>query len=249
MNKTFRMTTQSRILALTMTVILVMAGVLIALTAQQSRRAEKAPPATESLHPAPPTTAPQATTRAPETTAARAPAAAAPETTEAAPESQSAAAPVNAEPLPDALPDFISPVTGVISQHHSADVPVYSLTMADWRTHTGVDIACADGAPVRAAAAGIVREVWSDPLMGQCLSIDHAGGARSVYKNLAPALPDGIAAGAAVKAGEVIGQVGESALIEIGQASHLHYELEIAGAAVDPADFMLIGGTDTGFEG
>ena len=151
--------------------------------------------------------------------------------------------------VPEALPDFIAPVSGMVSKSHSVDVPVYSLTMEDYRTHTGVDIAAADGTAVRAAADGTVGEIWEEPMMGTCLSVEHSGGAKSIYKNLAPTIAEGIEAGTAVKAGTILGAVGESALAEIAESSHLHYELEIDGVSVDPADFMLLGTNDTAYEG
>ena len=126
---------------------------------------------------------------------------------------------------------------------------VYSLTMNDYRTHAGVDIVSTAGAAVCAAADGTVGAIWEDPMMGTCLSIEHTGGACSIYKNLSPQLPDGIAVGARVRAGEKIASIGESALAEVAESSHLHYELEVDGVSVNPADYMLIGSEDTGYEG
>lgn len=236
--------TQNRILLVTLALILSFAAVMILLTVNQNRRNAPEPEASDD---------PGATS-----TAQTAP----PERPRVFPESStaahtSAAAESAAEPLESAepaaagsvLPDFISPLAGTVSRAHSLDVPSFSVTMNDYRTHCGVDIASSLGTPVRAAADGEIGEIWEDPMMGTCLSILHSGGAVSVYKNLAPELPDGIAAGAAVKAGETVGAVGESALIELGESGHLHYELQIDGAAADPADFMLIGGSDTAFEG
>ena len=52
-----------------------------------------------------------------------------------------------------------------------------------------------------------------------------------------------------LEAGDVIGSVGESALIELAEAPHLHYELLIDGVSVNPSDFMLIGTVDNAYEG
>ena len=41
----------------------------------------------------------------------------------------------------------------------------------------------------------------------------------------------------------------KSALAEIAESSHLHYELELDGVSVNPADFMLLGTVDTAYEG
>ncbi len=147
------------------------------------------------------------------------------------------------------LPEFIAPVVGSVIKEHALEVPVYSLTMDDYRTHTGVDIGANIGDPVRAVATGMITDIWDDPMMGKCLRIEHSGGAVSVYKNLAEDFPEGIESGASVKVGAVIGAIGETALIETAEIPHLHYELSVSGDAVDPCDFMLIGTTDTAYEG
>ena len=138
----------------------------------------------------------------------------------------------------DVLPKFSNPTGGMILQRYSMDVPVFSATMNDYRTHGGVDVSAEPGAPVFAAADGVIDQIWADPMMGQCISVTHSGGAVSTYANLGEQLPDGIAPGAAVKAGDVIGAAGESALAEISEESHVHYELKIDGVSVDPAKYI-----------
>ena len=138
----------------------------------------------------------------------------------------------------DVLPKFSSPTGGMILQGYSMDVPVFSATMNDYRTHNGVDVSVDPGERVFAAADGVIRRIWTDPMMGQCISITHSGGAVSTYANLGEVLPDGIAEGAAVKAGDVIAAAGESALAEISEESHIHYELRIDGVCVNPAEYL-----------
>mgnify|MGYP003330477446 CR=1 FL=1 len=50
--------------------------------------------------------------------------------------------------------------------------------------------------------------------------------------------PEGIAAGVPVNAGDVIGAVGDTALIECEEESHLHLELQVNGEAVDPSEYI-----------
>ena len=247
MNKSTGAKRQARAIIVTAVLIAAIAAVIIFTGVQQSRRgSEKMPPDSISTAGAETTrrdansttgvkTDPKEEARPPEITK---------------PESEASAVTEEASPVAaDPLPDFIAPVSGMVSKAYSVDVPVYSMTMEDYRAHTGVDIAASLGTAVRATAAGTVGEIWEDPMMGTCLSVVHSGGAKSVYKNLAPTVADGIAAGAAVKAGTVLGAVGESALAEIAESSHLHYELEIDGVRVNPADFMLLGTEDTAYEG
>ena len=129
---------------------------------------------------------------------------------------------------------FVSPVTGEILRAHSPDVLVFSPTMNDHRVHLGVDIATEAGAAVYATADGVIEEICSDALMGKTISIKHDGGFVSYYKNLSDTLPSGIEVGAAVKSGQLIGAVGETALIEVADEPHLHFELKLDGKQVDP---------------
>ena len=121
---------------------------------------------------------------------------------------------------------FIAPMTaGNIIKEWSADIPVFSNTMEDYRLHLGVDISAAAGTTVYAVADGTVESVEFHPMMGQTVTITHANGYKSVYQNMQTAVPSGIQTGATVKAGDAIGTVGDTALIEISEDPHLHFEL------------------------
>lgn len=131
-------------------------------------------------------------------------------------------------------PTYLCPLAGVVSEKHDTDTLVFSTTMNHWRIHTGIDIATSLGETVCASADGTVKEVWEDPMMGTCLSIDHGNDVITIYKNLNETLPEGIEAGKTVKAGDAIGAVGESALLELAEEPHLHFEMTVAGEQVDP---------------
>lgn len=138
----------------------------------------------------------------------------------------------------DKLPAFVLPVSGKLSKSHDAEMQVFSNTMQDYRVHLGLDICAEQGAEVCAAADGKIVEVWEDDLMGQCIAVSHSGDAISVYKNLSLTVPDGIAAGAEVKAGDTLGYVGDTAMIELADESHLHFEMTVAGIQVNPLDYF-----------
>ena len=74
--------------------------------------------------------------------------------------------------------------------------------------------------------------------MGQCVAIAHGGDAYTIYKNLSTTLPDNVKVGVAVQAGDVIGTVGESAMVEVADAPHLHLEMTVGGLQVDPTDYL-----------
>ncbi len=138
----------------------------------------------------------------------------------------------------DSLPSFVLPVNGVLSKKHDPELQVYSVTMNDYRVHIGVDIVTEKNAPVYAAADGTVARIWKDVLMGYCIAVQHNGDCLTVYKNLAEELPGGIAEGAKVRSGQLIASVGESAMIEIAEEPHLHFEMTIEELAVDPLEYF-----------
>ena len=139
----------------------------------------------------------------------------------------------------NALPSrFLLPVSGVMQKKHSADVQVFSDTMGDYRVHLGIDIGTVAGASVCAMADGVISQVWEDFSMGQCIAISHGGNAYTIYKNLSAELPAQIKTGVAVKAGDVIGTVGESAMVELSDEPHLHVEMTVNGLQVDPTAYL-----------
>ncbi|MBR6918508.1 MAG: M23 family metallopeptidase, partial [Clostridia bacterium] len=138
------------------------------------------------------------------------------ETVESENPEQTEDAAAEAEKAPT-VPVFISPVGGVVSKVFSDTVPVFSNTMNDYRVHTGVDVTGADGEAVLASANGTIGAIWDDPLMGKCMTVVHDGEFVSTYKGLAELLPAGIAQGVEVSAGQPIGAIGDTALIEVAE--------------------------------
>lgn len=136
---------------------------------------------------------------------------------------------------------FISPMTaGNILKEWSAEIPVFSNTMEDYRVHLGVDIGADAGTPVYAAADGTVELVEFDPMMGETVVLSHEGGYRTVYRNLQTKIADGIEAGASVEAGDVLGAVGDTALVEISESPHLHFEICRDDRSCDPLSHVSI---------
>ncbi len=136
------------------------------------------------------------------------------------------------------IPDFIPPVQGELIKACSLETPVFSLTMEDYRTHSGIDIYCDPGSDIAVVARGTVKEIWDDPMMGMSISVEHPGGAVSVYKNLCDDIPDGIEVGAKLEPGQIIATAGDTALLELCEDSHLHFELYIDEKAVDPCEYI-----------
>lgn len=131
---------------------------------------------------------------------------------------------------------YIAPVSGKITTPHSSSVPVFSPTLEEWRIHTGIDIDTNEGAEVFAVADGVVSAVYSDALLGKTVEITHDGGVVSRYSNLAADnLPK---VGRSVKCGDKIAKVGDSAISEIADEAHLHFEMFLNGTSVNPLDYF-----------
>lgn len=128
----------------------------------------------------------------------------------------------------------MAPIDGTVYKRHDLNNAVFSLTMNDYRIHSGIDIECTAGADVVSCAYGTVKTAGYDPFMGYTVMIDHGDGLISCYRNLSDEFADGIEEGATVYAGQKLGTVGESALIEISDEAHLHFELELDGVPIDP---------------
>ncbi len=136
------------------------------------------------------------------------------------------------------LPEFILPVSGTLGKRHDPTIQVFSNSLGEWRVHLGIDILSSDGANVVAAADGVISDISDHPLMGKSVTVTHAGGAVTVYSNLDHELNEGIDVGTRIAAGQVIGCIGESAMIEIGEEPHLHFEVFVDGEGVDPLDYL-----------
>ncbi len=152
-------------------------------------------------------------------------------------ETQSAptAAPDENAPAPAPLV-AVRPVEGEASQVYSMDHLSFNPTTRDWRTHDGVDLAAEPGANVAAAADGVVESVFDDDFLGKTVTIRHRDGYVTRYANLGDTLA--VSVGDEVKAGDVIGVVGASALLEVNAAPHLHFAVTQNGSSVDPEAFL-----------
>ena len=138
----------------------------------------------------------------------------------------------------DKADTFTSPTVGKISIGHSLTVPVFSDTLREWRMHTGIDITTEDRATVYTAAAGEVKKIYNDPLMGMTVEIAHKNDIVTVYQNLDKTLAAGVKVGAKLEAGAKIGQVGDTSVKELAQEPHLHFSLLVKGVSVNPLDYI-----------
>ncbi|HPE16042.1 MAG TPA: M23 family metallopeptidase [Oscillospiraceae bacterium] len=128
------------------------------------------------------------------------------------------------------------PVPGEVQKKFSMESLLYSQTMRDWRTHSGIDLSASVGTSVKAVSGGVVDAVYQDDMMGTCVVIEHANDVKSLYANLAE--QPAVKVGDRVSTGDVIGAVGDTALFESSDPSHLHLEIYKDGEAVDPETIL-----------
>lgn len=134
---------------------------------------------------------------------------------------------------------YINPCGGFVTKEFSLEVPVYSATMGDYRTHAGIDISADKGTQVYACIGGVVTEIYDDDLLGKTVCMKNADGYIIKYSNLLPDLHAGVEVGAVLETGSLIGGVGDTAISEYVEASHLHLEmLDQSGEYVNPEDYI-----------
>jgi len=127
------------------------------------------------------------------------------------------------------------PVAGTITSQFGHRVDPIT---GEVSSHTGTDIACAEGTPILAAADGTVTvanglDSWGGSY-GYYIQIDHGGGLETLYAHCSSIC---VTTGQQVQAGQVIGYVGHT-----GRAtgSHLHLEVKIDGNRADAMQYFTL---------
>ncbi|KAG0582582.1 hypothetical protein KC19_3G071000 [Ceratodon purpureus] len=130
---------------------------------------------------------------------------------------------------------FMLPSDGEITTGYGLQ-RYYNGVFADQYYHRGVDYGAWEGDPVKAPANGRVVLVGKEKdgyeIHGSCVGLDHGHGVTSIMMHLNSSF---VKEGEMVKAGQIIGTVGETG---IATGPHLHWGLHVRGEAVDPQPWM-----------
>ncbi len=132
--------------------------------------------------------------------------------------------------------NFQPPVSGEIIKDFAKDTLIYSNTLEEWTTHTGIDIKADKTSIVVAAEEGKIESIKNDPRYGISITITHANGFKTIYSNLLTT--EFIKEGEIVEKGQTIATVGETASFEILDESHLHFEMYKDGECVNPTIYL-----------
>lgn len=127
------------------------------------------------------------------------------------------------------------PVAGTITSQFGHRVDPIT---GEVSSHTGTDIACAEGTPILAAADGTVTvanglDSWGGSY-GYYIQIDHGSGLETLYAHCSSIC---VATGQQVQAGQVIGYVGHTGRVT---GNHLHLEVRIDSNRVDAMQYFTL---------
>lgn len=132
--------------------------------------------------------------------------------------------------------EFIAPASGEIIKDFATDTLIYSNTLEEWTTHSGIDIKADKTSIVIAAEEGTVESIKNDPRYGLTITIAHKDGFKTIYSNLLTT--EFVSENEIVEKGQTIATVGETASFEVSEESHLHFEMYKDGIAVNPTIYL-----------
>ncbi len=132
--------------------------------------------------------------------------------------------------------NFERPVEGEIVRDFATDNLIYSETLQEWTTHTGIDIKADKTTVVKSAEAGTIKTIKNDPRYGLTIVVEHANGFQTVYSNLLTS--EFVVEGEKVEKGQALGTIGNTAAFEIADEPHLHFEILKDSVQVDPNIYL-----------
>ena len=132
--------------------------------------------------------------------------------------------------------EFQAPVSGDIIKDFAIDNLIFSNTLEEWTTHSGIDIKAEKTSVVAAAESGTIESIKNDPRYGLTITISHGNGFKTIYSNLLTT--EFVSENEVVEKGQTIATVGETASFEIADDSHLHFEMYKDGKCVNPTIYL-----------
>jgi murein DD-endopeptidase MepM/ murein hydrolase activator NlpD len=129
---------------------------------------------------------------------------------------------------PDSL-RFLTPIDGPVSSPFGLR---RFFNEQPRKPHSGLDLAAAEGAPIRAPAGGRISDTGDFFFNGNTVFVDHGQGLVTMYCHLSRI---DVKPGQQVQAGEIIGAVGQTGRVT---GPHLHWSVSLNDARVDPMLFL-----------
>ena len=135
--------------------------------------------------------------------------------------------------LPGNMKDIIHPLEKLIVTSNFGPRR-HPVTGRQGIVHTGLDLAAANGVPIKAVQDGKVTVAGEKGTYGNAVFIDHGNGYSTAYGHMSVVKTT---VGAQVKKGDVIGLVGTTGR---STGPHLHFEVRINNKVVDPKPYLKI---------
>lgn len=123
----------------------------------------------------------------------------------------------------------IWPVDGVLMSSYGERTDPFS---GEGAYHTGIDISAPFGTPAHVAADGVVVFADRSGGYGRLVIVDHGNGFETYYAHLSRFE---VVPGQEIRQGELVGAVGASGRVT---APHLHYEVRLRKAPVNPYRYL-----------
>ena len=130
------------------------------------------------------------------------------------------------KPIVNGILLAVTPVQGLITSRYGASSSIRS------GAHTGTDIACPQGTPIKAVASGTVVFAEWNGSYGNLIKVSHGNGVETWYAHCTELY--GVV-GQQVNAGDVIATVGSTGN---STGNHLHLEIRVNGVAINPQRYL-----------
>lgn len=132
---------------------------------------------------------------------------------------------------------FLDPVANTtILKEYSDTALLYNQTLNQWEAHKALDFVAPEGADVLAVYGGTVQAIYTNYIEGTVVVIDHGDGLKTLYGSLDSQVQ--VEEGDTVDKGDVIGVASDSAMNEVSDGAHVHFEVWEDDTKVDPSAYL-----------
>ncbi|MCL2356038.1 MAG: M23 family metallopeptidase [Defluviitaleaceae bacterium] len=131
---------------------------------------------------------------------------------------------------------FVWPVYGEVIMPFSVTSLIFDPTMDRFSTNDNIRIAAFEGDPVRAGADGRIVGIGTDFWRGNYVTIDHGNGWLTTLGQLMENVL--VREGDVVRAGQVIGGIGQPAISSSLNGTHVHLHITRDDVPMNPYDFL-----------
>ena len=133
---------------------------------------------------------------------------------------------ISKKPIVNGILLAVTPVQGKITSRYG------HVSSRRSGAHTGTDIACAKGTPIKAVASGTVTFAGWSGSYGKIIKISHGNGVETWYAHCTDLLAE---VGQQINAGDVIATVGSTGN---STGNHLHLEIRLNGSPLNPQKYL-----------